>query len=83
MEKDMTNLFRIRDLDLADTEGLPAFIHFCQDHDVEILWRRGPNGYPTCTLIAGRLEALIAVLVEYCGGDEKAAADLDDMIEVV
>ena len=80
----MTNLYRIRDLDLADTEGLTAFINFCQDHDVSFYIKevKGPNGYPTCTLI-GRLEALIAVLVEYCGGDEKVAADLVDMIEEV
>ena len=81
----MTNLFRIRDLDLADTEGLPAFIHFCQDHDVNFYIKavKGPNGYPTCTLITDHRPALVEVLVEYCGGDEKAAADLDDMIEVV
>ena len=81
----MTNLYRIRDLDLADTEGLPAFIHLCQDHGVDFIIKavKGPNGYPTCTLIAGQLEALIAVLVEYCGGDEKVAADLDAMIEAV
>lgn len=80
----MTNLFRIRELDLADTEGLPAFIHYCQDHGVDFIIKavKGPNGYPTCTLI-GRPAELIAVLVEYCGGDEKVAADLVDMIEEV
>ncbi len=81
----MTNLFRIRDLDLADTEGLPAFIHLCQDHGVDFIIKavKGPNGFPTCTLISSHRPALVEVLVEFCGGDEKAAADLDDMIEVV
>ena len=44
---------------------------------------KGPNGYPTCTLVTNNRSALVEVLVEYCGGDEKVAADLDDMIEVV
>ena len=81
----MTNLYRIRDFDLADTEGLPAFIYSCQDHGVVFIIKavKGPNGYPTCTLITGQRRALVEVLVEYCGGDEKAAADLVDMIEVV
>ena len=81
----MTNLFRIRDLDLADTEGLPAFIHFCQNCGVDFIIKavKGPNGYPTCTLVTNHRPALVEVLVEYCGGDEMAAADLDDMVEVV
>ena len=81
----MTSLFRIRDLDLADSEGLPAFIEFCQDHDVNFFIKavKGPNGFPTCVLISSHRPALVKVLAEYCGGDKHAMADLDDMIEAV
>jgi hypothetical protein len=85
MEMDMINSFRIRDLDLADTDSLPAFIHFCQEQDVMFFIKdvKGINGFPTCNLLTGHRPALVKVLEEYCGGDKHALADLDDMIEMV
>lgn len=82
----MTNLFRIRDIDLADSEGLPAFIEFCQDNDVNFYIEKvkGPNGFPTCVLISSHRPSIMKVMVEYCGGDERAAVDLfDEKIEAV
>jgi len=78
----MTNLFRIRDLDLTDTEGLPAFINFCQDHDVNFYIKaEGPNGFPTCTLISNHRSALMEVLMKWCAIFDQSAHF--DMIEMV
>ncbi len=79
--------YAIRGLDLAgdSTEDLARFLMVADVYDVtvRITRARGPNGYPVATFYSFNLEDMSAVLLDYCDNDDRALADLMQMVERV
>jgi len=79
--------YAIRGLDLAgdSTQDLARFLMVADVYDVtvRITRARGPNGYPVATFYSFNLEDMSAVLLDYCDNDDRALADLMQMVERV
>jgi len=79
--------YAIRGLDITsdNTEELARFLRVVWVYDVTVQFTstRGPNGYPVATFYSSNLEDMAAVLLDYCDNDDRAMADLMQMVERV